>query len=217
MTPIRRIALACALLASSAIAAAQPSTAKKELVQKLLEQQRSELESISRSMVERPAAQLMQGAAQALQLVPADKREAVVRQIDTEVRKYIEESYAIVRERAIRIAPQTIGATLEEQLNEDELRQLLAFYSSPLNRKYQQLLPESRDNFIRKLLAESQPAVDPKLQALDARIRAVLTPAMSAASAAPARSRPASGVAPGPSPGPGLRPGPATAPASQPR
>jgi len=217
VTPIRRIALACALLASSAIAAAQPSTAKKELVQKLLEQQRSELESISRSMVERPAAQLMQGAAQALQLVPADKREAVVRQIDTEVRKYIEESYAIVRERAIRIAPQTIGATLEEQLNEDELRQLLAFYSSPLNRKYQQLLPESRDNFIRKLLAESQPAVDPKLQALDARIRAVLTPAMSAASAAPARSRPASGVAPGPSPGPGLRPGPATAPASQPR
>lgn len=207
MTTPLRIAIACALAAAVTTAAAQPSAAKKELVKKLLEQQQSELESISRSMVERPAAQMLQAAAPAMQNVAPERREAVGKQIDAEVRKYVDESYALVRERALRIAPETIGSKLEESLSEEELRQLLAFYGSPLSKKYQQLLPESRDNFIRRLLTDSQPVVDPKLKALEAQIRAALAPPAGAASgAAPptaARPRPAAS-----------RP---AAPASQPR
>jgi hypothetical protein len=104
-----------------------------------------------------------------------------------------------VRDRAIRIAPGTAGAILEEKMSQDELKQLVAWLESPLNRKYQQLAPDMRDAFIQKLLTEGRSLVEPKVQALDGRIRAILgvppaTPGTPAASAAPP-ARPAAPAA----------------------
>ena len=169
-----RCAVAAAVLASCGASAFAAPT-KKELVQRVLQAQQVELEQVSRSIVERPAAQMMQEAGLAMQRqVPADKREAVGKAIEAEVKKYIDEAYPLVRERAIKIAPLTIGATLEEKMSEDELKQLVAWLESPANKKFQQLGPEMRNSFIQKVLADAGPVVDPKVQALDARIRVIL-------------------------------------------
>ena len=176
-----------AAIAFTSGAAAQ-SGAKKELVQKILLLQQAEIESVARSIIERPAAQMMQEAGLAMQRqIPPDKRESMGRAIEAEVKKYVDEAYPLVRERALRIAPSTIGAALEEKLNEDELRQTVAWLESPANKKYQQIGPEARNAFVQKVLADARPVVDPKVQALDGRIRAILgvppaTPAASAAS-----------------------------------
>ena len=173
---------------------------KKELAQKILQLQQAEVESVARSIIERPAAQMMQEAGLAMQRqIPPDKREVMGRAIEAEVKKYVDEAYPLVRERALRIAPATIGATLEEKLTEDELKQIVAWLESPVNKKYQQLGPEMRNGFIQKLLADARPVVDPKVQALDGRIRAILgvppaTPAAPAASSGPP-SRPAAPAA----------------------
>ena len=173
---------------------------KKELAQKILQLQQAEVESVARSIIERPAAQMMQEAGLAMQRqIPPDKREVMGRAIEAEVKKYVDEAYPLVRERALRIAPATIGATLEEKLSEDELKQIVAWLESPVNKKYQQLGPEMRNTFIQKLLADARPVVDPKVQALDGRIRAILgvppaTPAAPAASSGPP-SRPAAPAA----------------------
>ena len=173
---------------------------KKELAQKILQLQQAEVESVARSIIERPAAQMMQEAGLAMQRqIPPDKREVMGRAIEAEVKKYVDEAYPLVRERALRIAPATIGATLEEKLSEDELKQIVAWLESPVNKKYQQLGPEMRNGFIQKLLADARPVVDPKVQALDGRIRAILgvppaTPAVPAASSGPP-SRPAAPAA----------------------
>ena len=199
----RRAALwlggAIAAIALASGAAAQ-GAAKKELVQKILLLQQAEIESVARSIIERPAAQMMQEAGLAMQRqIPPDKRESMGRAIEAEVKKYVDESYPLVRERALRIAPATIGATLEEKLTEDELKQVVAWLESPVNKKYQQLGPDMRNAFVQKLLADARPVVDPKVQALDGRIRAILgvppaTPAAPAASAAPP-ARPAAPAA----------------------
>ena len=170
-------ALAVAI-ASGAAAQAQVSTAsspaKKELVQKILVLQQSEIEQVARNIVERPAAQMMQEAGLAMQRqVPPDKREAMGKAIEAEVKKYVEEAYPLVRERAVRLAPSTLGAALEEKFSEDELKQLLAWLESPVNKKFQTLGPV-RNAFVQKVLAESVAAVDPKVGALDARIRVIL-------------------------------------------
>jgi len=170
-------ALAVAI-ASGAAAQAQVSTAsspaKKELVQKILLLQQSEIEQVARNIVERPAAQMMQEAGLAMQRqVPPDKREAMGKAIEAEVKKYVDEAYPLVRERAIRLAPSTLGAALEEKFSEDELKQLLAWVESPVNKKFQQLGP-ARNAFVQKVLSESIAAVDPKVGALDARIRVIL-------------------------------------------
>jgi hypothetical protein len=181
---------ACVAIGLATGAAAQGNT-KKALVQKVLQSQQAEIENVARSIVERPAAQMMQQAARAIQAAPADKREALGRAVEAEARKYADEAYPLVRERAMRIAPATVGAVLEEKMSEDELKQLVAWLDSPVSRKYQQLSAEMREAFVEKLLVDSQPVVDPKLQALDGRIRVILSvpraPSATAPTTAPTR------------------------------
>ncbi|MDP1535089.1 MAG: hypothetical protein Q8L92_16055, partial [Rubrivivax sp.] len=138
---IKHMLLATALAAASlAQAQSTSSPAKKELVAKVLQIQQPGLEGMARAMIEQPALQLMQQASLALQQrVAADKREAVGREIQADVRKYVEETVPLARDQAIKLAPSTIGALLEERFTEDELRQLIVVLESPVNRKYQGL------------------------------------------------------------------------------
>ncbi len=187
-----------ALLASAAIAHAQTaasaasasaSPAKKELVQKLLVLQQPGIEGMARNMVEQPALRMLQAAGQVLQQVPPEKREATGKTIETDIKKYVDDATPIVRDRAIRLAPSTIGATLEEKFSEDELRQLIAWLESPVNKKYAQLGPDMQSNFTQKLVADARPMIEPRLQALDTKVRASLgVPAASSAPTAPAKA-----------------------------
>ena len=185
---------------ASAPASAPVSAAKKELVQKVLLLQQPAIENMARNLVEQPAGQMMQAAGRALQQqVPAEKRESVGKGIESEVKKYVDESYPAVRERAVKIAPTTIGAVLEEKFTDDELKQLIAWLESSVNKKYLQLGPEMQNGFMQKLVAEARPLLDPKLQVLETKVRTALgVPAGSPASAAPAAagSAPAKAAAP---------------------
>jgi hypothetical protein len=181
-----------ALLAGAAMASAQAQT-KKELVQKLLTLQQPGIEQVSRGLVERPAVQMMQEAGLVLQRqTPPDKREALGKQIEAEVKKYVDESVPLVRERALKIAPTTIGPILEEKFTEDELKQLITWFENPVNKKYQSLGPEMQNAFVQKLVVDARPVVDPKIQALDGRVRALLgVPPAQPASGANATRAPA--------------------------
>ena len=164
------------------------SPAKKELVQKLLALQQPGIEAAARGIVERPAAQMMQEAGRVLQTqFPADKRETIGKSIEADARKYVDDTYPAVRERAVKLAPSTLGATLEEKFSEEELKQLLAWFESPVNKKFQQASGEMQNNFMQKLVAEARPLVEPKLQALEQKMRTAL--------AAPAAGAPADSAA----------------------
>ena len=174
--------------------AALPSTpAKKALAQKIVTLQQPNIENVARSLVEQPAGRMMQDAGRVLQQIPVDKREAVGKAIETDARKYVDESTPIVRERALKLAPSTIGPLLEEHFTEDELKQVLAWLESPVYKKYTQLGPEMTNGFTQKLVTEVRPLVEPRLQALEAKVRADLGMVASgtaapAASAAPAKA-----------------------------
>jgi len=181
----RRIAAALIALAALGVAgavaaqtppAAPSSPAKKELVQRLMRLQQSDVEGFARSVVERPAAQMMREAGLALQqqAAPQEKREAAARAIEAEVKKYVDEAYPIVRDRALKLAPSTIGPVFEARMTEEELRQLIGWLESPTAKKYQSLAVELRSNFSQKLVAEMPAVLDPKLIALDGRIRTIL-------------------------------------------
>jgi hypothetical protein len=193
--------IVAALLTGAALAQAQTtaapaapsSPAKKELVQKFLTLQQPGIENVARGLVERPVGQIAQGVSGALQQMPPEKREAAAKAIDADIKKYIEESFPIVRDRAIKLAPSTVGATMEEKFSEDELKQLIAWFESPVNKKYTQVSNEMQGNFTQKLVTEVGPLIDPKVQALLAKVRATLgVPAPTApASGAPAKAAPA--------------------------
>jgi hypothetical protein len=177
-------ALLIATLAAGSVAQAQGT--KKELIQKLLLLQQPGLESMARELAGRPAMQLMQAANNVLQTqVPPDKREAVGKSIEADLKKYVDEATPVIRDRATKLAPLVYGASLEEKFSEDELKQLIAWFESPVNHKFQQLGPEMQNGFMQKLVAETAPLLDPKLQATQQKLRATLGLPPAAAASAP--------------------------------
>ena len=193
--------IALALLAGAMLAhAEQASPAKKELVQKLIRLQQAGIEQVARGLVERPAAQMEQQALQVLAAqVPAEKREAVRKAIEADLKKYVEESVPLVRERAMKLAPSTIGSVLEEKFSEAELKQVIAWFESPVNKKYQQYATEMQNSMVQKLVADARPEIEPKLKALEQKVRASLEAGASAA-AAPASAASAAPAANGTKP-----------------
>lgn len=180
--------------AAHAQASAPASAAKKELVARVLKLQQPGIEAMARQLAEQPARQLLQGASQGLQRLPAERREAVARDIEADIRKYIEEATPIVRDRAVALAPSTIGALLEERFTEDELKQIIATLESPVNRKFQGMAGDMQKAIGEKLVADTRGEVEVKVRALDQTVarRLGITPAAGAASAAkPAAAAPA--------------------------
>lgn len=169
-----------------------PSDKKKEMVARVLQLQVPEIAS---ALVEEPAVAMLQQAAQVVrERVPADQRDAVGKRIQESVKKFVEETTPLLRERAQKLAPSTLGVAIEQKFTEDELKQLLAWLESPVSRKYQQVTPEIQSAFAQKLISETRPLVDPKLKQLDDSIRAALglPPAATPPKAAPpSASKPA--------------------------
>lgn len=191
-----------ALLVASGVAQAQTavnSAAKNELVVKILQLQRGAIEGIATVLAQQPAQQMMQGASVALQSrVPPEKREAVAKEIQADLKKYVEEVVPLLRERAVKMAPTTIGTLLEEKFTEDELRQLIAIMESPVNKKFSQMNGELQKSLGEKLVADTRSIVEPKVKALDATIGKRLgmtpppAPGPGPSGAAPAPAKPAS-------------------------
>ena len=175
-------------------AAAPASLAKKELVAKLLKLQQPGIEAMARQLVEQPARQLLQQAGPSLQRLPEERREAVARDIEADVRKFFEEAAPIVASRAVNLAPSTIGVLLEERMSEDELREVITILESPANRKFQGMAVDMQRAIGEKLIAETRGEVETKVRALDQTVagRLGITPAAAAASGA----RPAAPKAP---------------------
>jgi hypothetical protein len=181
--------------AASAASSPPVSAAKKELIAKALVLQQPIYEGMAREIVMRPIAQMGQAAGGALQNIPQEKREAAAKSIDADMRKFIDESVPLLRDRAIKLAPSTVGPLLEEKMSEDELKQLVTWLDSPTAKKYQQLGGDLQQAMGQKLLAEASPLLLPKLQALEQKVRTALgvPPPGAAASAA---SAPAKAAAP---------------------
>jgi hypothetical protein len=190
--------LAMALLAGAALAAhaqtaAPASPAKKELVAKVIKLQHGSIENLARGIVERPAMQLMQAAGRALQTqVAPDKREAVAKSIEADIRKFVDESTPVLRERALKVAPATLGPILEEKLSEDDLKQVVAWLESPAAKHFQQVAGELQQALAQKVAGEAGSLLEPKLQTLQQKIRTTLgVPTPTAQDAKPAAQAPA--------------------------
>lgn len=181
-----KVLILAATLAATGLVQAQGAGGKKELVAKVLQLQQPGLEQMARSMAQQPAAMMMQQAAPVLQRLPADKREAVARDIEADVRKYTEEAIPLVTDRALKLAPSTIGALLEERFSEDELKQIITMLESPVNRKFQSMGGDMQRAIGEKLIAETKPQIEPKLRALEQSVSKRLNASQAAAASAPA-------------------------------
>ncbi len=164
---------AAALLLSALagpLAWGQTGGSKTELAQKIVQMQQPAFEAMARQLAEMPAAQLLQQAGPALQQrVPADKREAVGQEIQGDARRYAEEAVPIVRDRAVKLAPELLVPLLESKLSEDELRQVLQVLQqieTPAFRKYNALAPDMQRTLTERVVADTRAQIEPKMKTL---------------------------------------------------
>lgn len=147
---------------------AQSTPAKKEAVARILKVQQPGIENMARALVQDSVLPLMDAAGAALQQrVAADKREALAKEIQAEARKYVDDTSAIVRDRAVRLAPTTVGPMLEEKFTEDELKQLATILESPVLAKFNAAGGDIQRAMLEKVVADTRPQVEPKLRSLE--------------------------------------------------
>jgi len=174
------------IVVCGAVSAQTTSAKKSELVAKVLTLQQAAIEQTAQMLVERPAVQMMQQASVALQTrVPPEKRDAVAKDIQADLKKYADEAGPLVRQQAVKLAPSTIGVLMEQRFTEEELTQLIAILESPVNRKYQQMGGDLQKVLADKLVTETKASVEPKVKALEqALVKHLGLPPPTAASAA---------------------------------
>jgi hypothetical protein len=167
-----------------AVAAPAQAQTKKELAAKVVELQKPAIEGLGSRLAGQEAQRFLQAAGQQMGRVPADKREAVGKEIQADVKKFHDEVEPLLRERAAKLAP-SLAPMFEERFSEDELKQIVAWVESPTSRKFAQFSGEFGNALAEKLVADARPAVDPKIKALEAVVtkRLGLPPADAASSA----------------------------------
>lgn len=183
---MNKVLVAALIAASCTLSYAETSAAKKALVDKVLQLQRPAIEMQARALSERPAAAMLQQVSVLVQQrVPLEKREALMKEIQGDLRQYVEVTAPLIREQALRLHPTVTGAILDSKFSEAELKQLVEALDAPAFRKYQQSSDEMFRPLNEQLVLESRSSVEPKLKELDQLLRkrlaaAVGTPAPAA-------------------------------------
>ncbi|MDB5850277.1 MAG: hypothetical protein JWP29_4029, partial [Rhodoferax sp.] len=135
-----------------------------------------------------PVLKLMQQVGPALQFrVAPEKREALGKDIQGDIKKYADETVPMLRERAVKLAPSIVGPLLEERFSEEELKQLVAFLESPVQKKLAQLNVDIQKGMSEKLVADTRGAIEPKYKAMEASVTQRVTQAISASATPPAK------------------------------
>ncbi|MBA3771618.1 MAG: hypothetical protein H0X13_03755 [Ramlibacter sp.] len=165
---LKKSVVTLSFLLAAVAAQAQTSPAKKELVARILKLQQPAIESMARGLVEQPAAELLSNAGAALPArIAKEKQDAVAKEIQGDVQKYLDEAVPLVQTRAVRLAPTTIGALLEEKFTEDELKQVVSIIESPVYTKFQRMGDDMQKALVEKLLAETRGTIEPKVRSLE--------------------------------------------------
>lgn len=171
---------------ASAPAALPTSPAKKALAARVIELQKPAIEGMARDMARETTQRVMNVAAQAMTQVPADKREALGKEVQADLKAFHTDAEAKLGESATKTAPATLATFLEEKFTEPELKQIAAWLESPVSKKYQQLGGEMQLTLQRKLVDDSKTVVDAKLKVLEASLQKRFAPYLPAPASAPA-------------------------------
>ncbi|MGE5451547.1 MAG: DUF2059 domain-containing protein [Acidobacteriota bacterium] len=145
---------------------AQPvSEEKQKLIQRILALWHPE--DVPVMMVQRRATDAMQQSRIALQgKVTVEKRDATLRDIATDVQKYVDEVTPIAKESAKRQLNPVIVPMLAQNFSEEELKQIVVFLESPIKKKFEQFIPQAEKAMGTKVAEETHVAVDSKGQAM---------------------------------------------------
>ena len=175
-----------ALLASASLACAQSAPAVDADKQKLIDQILTlwHPENSVVIAVQRPAAEALEKSKIALQQarLPQPKQDAALKDIATDVQKYIDTVTPLSASSARKNLQTTIAPLLAQNFSADELKQLLALLQSPVKARFEKLIPQADQAVGKKVEDEAGPEINKNIQAMTQAVGTKLRIAVTAAS-----------------------------------
>ena len=143
--------------------------AKQALVQRVLD--KMGLESVGLQMLQTPVADMLRQSRVVVQSrVPADKQDALMKDITAEATKFVEQEAPALRTSTHAIVQSSVAPLLAQKFSEDELKQLAGILESPVLAKFETTVPEMK-RAVGENIARAQGAqIQPKMTELQNRV-----------------------------------------------
>ena len=142
---------------------------KQALVQRVLD--KMGLESVGLQMLQTPVADMLRQSRVVVQSrVPADKQDALMKDITAEATKFVEQEAPALRTSTHAIVQSSVAPLLAQKFSEDELKQLAGILESPVLAKFETIVPEMK-RAVGENVARAQGAqIQPKMTELQNRV-----------------------------------------------
>ncbi len=170
LRPTLALVLLSAALGLSSVAHAQDAAhdaEKQKLIDRILVLFHPENDVLM--AVQRPGTETMQKSAIALQTahVPKERIDKTMKDIATDVQKYIDTATPVAVASAKKNVGPTVGPMFAQNFTVDELRQILAMLESPVKVKFDKLLPQMEQAVGQKVQAEVGPQINRDIQVMN--------------------------------------------------
>ncbi|MBV1774802.1 DUF2059 domain-containing protein [Burkholderiaceae bacterium DAT-1] len=165
----RLFVLIASLLVAAQVQAADIPPAKKALIDQVMKLW--PLDFIGVKMLIDPVSEIRRQSNSLLQgRVSEEKKIAVMKQIDEEARKFLEENAPRVRADSEKLMATTVAPILNEKFNEEELKQVIALLQSPIKKKFEAIAPDLQRALGTKLAEVDKPVIQPKMDAFNQKV-----------------------------------------------
>ena len=175
--PLQLIAIAATLAAASSVhAQAAPAAAtaplpvpdaeKQKVIDRILEVFHPEIGVLK--AVQRPGLEAMQKSNIAMETarVAPERREKALKDISTDVQKYLDTTTPIATASAKKYTNASVGPILAKNFTLEELRQIDAMLESPLKARFEKLVPDMENAVGQKVQADIAPQVNQNVKAM---------------------------------------------------
>ena len=143
--------------------------AKQALVQRVLD--KMGLESVGLQMLQTPVADMLRQSRVVVQSrVPADKQDALMKDITAEATKFVEQEAPALRASTHAIVQSSVAPLLAQKFSEDELKQLAGILESPVLAKFETIVPEMKRAVGENVARAHGAQIQPKMTELQNRV-----------------------------------------------
>ena len=122
-------------------AAASVPAEKQALVNRVLA--KMALDSVGLQMLQAPVAEMVrQSRVVVTSRVPAEKQDAVMKDVNAEANAFLEKEAPALRTSTQAVVQSSVAPLLAQKFSEDELKQLAGILESPVLAKFESVVPE---------------------------------------------------------------------------
>jgi hypothetical protein len=142
---------------------------KQALVKRVLA--KMALDSVGLQMLQAPVAEMVrQSRVVVTSRVPAEKQEAVMKDVANEASKFLEQEAPPLRASTQEVVQASVAPLLAQKFSTEELRQLAEILESPLLAKFETLVPEMKKTVGENVAKANGAQIQPKMTELQNRV-----------------------------------------------